>query len=269
VTAVARFRFHAPFWVELFAIANLAFLAVDVALAHAANSFARSDEWAPIVFSAGAPLLLVPGLAGGAYQRTPGKVIGVAVGTGAIVMGLLGLVFHLESSFFQALTLKSLVYAAPFAAPLSYVGLGLLLLLNRMVRPQSTAWAQWVLLLAFGGFLGNFVLALTDHAQNGFFSTLEWVPVGAAAYGSSFLLLVALDRPTRGMLRTTRVVLGLQVLVGGSGAALHLLANLRSARLWPDSFIFGAPVFAPLLFADLALLALLGTLALEERGVAR
>lgn len=55
----------------------------------------------------------------------------------------------------------------------------------------------------------------------------------------------------------------------GSGAALHLLANLRSARLWPDSFIFGAPVFAPLLFADLALLALLGTLALEERGVAR
>ena len=53
----------------------------------------------------------------------------------AIAIGLVGVVLHLDSRFFHERTIKSLVYAAPFAAPLAYTGLGLLLIMNRMVDP--------------------------------------------------------------------------------------------------------------------------------------
>jgi len=63
--------------------------------------------------------------------------------------------------------------SAPFAAPLAYAGLGLLVLLNRMVPAESPEWGWWIVFLALGGFAGNLALSLTDHAQNGFFNALE------------------------------------------------------------------------------------------------
>ena len=51
--------------------------------------------------------------------------LGMIVGSGAVGVGLAGLIYHLQSGFFQQQTLRNLVYAAPFAAPLSYAGLGL------------------------------------------------------------------------------------------------------------------------------------------------
>ena len=46
-----------------------------------------------------------------------------------------------------------------------------------------------MLLLALGGFVGNFVFSLTDHAQNGFFNPLEWIPVVSSALAVGFLLV--------------------------------------------------------------------------------
>jgi hypothetical protein len=46
---------------------------------------------------------------------------------------------------------------------------GMLLILNRMESTASDEWARWILVLSLGGFFGNFVLSLTDHAENGFF----------------------------------------------------------------------------------------------------
>ena len=56
-----------------------------------------------------------------------------------------------------------------------------------------------------------------------------------------------------------------QVGVGLLGFYLHVMADLRSpaGSLW-DRFLYGAPLFAPLLFADLAMLAAVGIV-----GVAR
>ncbi len=261
-------RWSLPWLVEAFAVANLGFLAVDVALAHAVNSFALSDEWIPVVFSALAPLLLLPGLVGQRFQQTSGKLVGLGVGIASIVVGVAGLVFHLESSFFESMTLKSLVYAAPFVAPLSYVGLGLLLMVNRFEHAPSRSWAQWVVFLAFGGYVGNFVLSLTDHAQNGFFNKVEWVPVVCGAYGASFLLMAALGGRRRPFLRVTLTLMAVEALVGLTGSGLHLVANLKAMQTestW-DAFIYGAPVFAPLLFADLAALAALGILELERHA---
>jgi hypothetical protein len=185
------------------------------------------------------------------------------VGWTAIAIGVAGFVLHLESQFFELFTLKSLVYTAPFAAPLAYTGLGLLLLLNRMVDSRSLDWARWVVLLALGGFFGNFVLALADHAQNGFFRSSEWIAVAASAFAVSSLLAVMVIPSNRPLILGTGVVMIAQIGVGLLGAGLHAHASLSvpGPELW-DKLVYGAPLFAPLLFANMAVLALLALWAL-------
>ena len=115
------------------------------------------------------------------------RSIGLTVGWGSVAVGIAGVLFHLDSAFFEEQTLKNLVYTAPFAAPLAYTGIGLLLLLNRMIDSRTIEWARWVVLLAMGGFAGNFVLTLADHAQNGFFRPSEWIGVVAKTWAGILL----------------------------------------------------------------------------------
>ncbi len=244
--------------VELFVVANLAFLGVDIAIAHDENAFARRVEWAPVIFSAVATLAMLPTAFGKSIRK-----IDVAVAIGAIATGVLGMVFHLESAFFAQQTIRNLVYSAPFVAPLSYVGVGLLLLLVRLEEPSSPVLGWWIVLLAMGGFLGNFALSLLDHAQNGFFRWTEWIPVVAAAYATS-TLFVATIRPAEAFFRVAWAVLALAAIVGVLGFALHVAADFHGTAPLRDRFLFGAPPFAPLLFTNLALLGAIGLWAQQR-----
>jgi hypothetical protein len=258
-------------WVELFAWANLAFLAVDVLLAHAVNEFAHPAEWLPIQFSVvGSIVLAVAMVLGGvrpavsagpevSRRRRMARSAGLLVGWGAILVGVAGLLFHLGSQFFELRTLKSLVYSAPVVAPLAYTGLGLLLILNRTIPARDPEWARWVLVLALGGCLGNFLLSLLDHAQNGFWYPTEWIGVVGAALAVGGLLGVLIDPAERAARRFAWCALVVQMVVGLLGFWLHTQANLHapSASL-RDRFLYGAPVFAPLLFNDMAILGGLG-----------
>ena len=256
--ARSRRRLALGFLVELFAIANLAFLAMDIFLAHTVNRFRAWPEWIPIGFSGVAAPALAVGLwwanrRGGDWRPARG---GAVVGVLAIVVGIAGLLFHLESQFFQNMSLKSLVYTAPLAAPLAYAGLGLVLLLNRMVPPESLEWDRWLALLAGAGFAGNFALALLDHAQNGFYYVSEWLPVAASAYAVVFLGMVVWHPQDRTLLRVTLGVLAAQIAIGLLGFGFHLVGDLtRPSGGLRDNFLFGAPVFAPLLLPNLAVLA--------------
>jgi len=245
---------------DAFIASNLAFLALDIALAHAANHFARREEWWPIVFSGCAALLLLPSL----FRPEPRwRRVELVVGALSVAVGVLGMILHLQSAFFETQTLATLVYSAPFAAPLAYVGLGLLLIMARMELPESEVWEAWVLLFTLGGFVGNLALTLTDHAQNGFFSVSEWAAVVGAAFGCSFLA-VFLVRPESAVLeRAVRYVLVLEATLGVLGFALHVRANLGRPGSWFDRALYGAPLFAPLLFADLAAL---GAIALWSKA---
>jgi len=243
---------------ELFSIANLAFLAVDIYSAHLVNDFAHPAEWVPFYFSLVAPVLLAPVV----FSRDPmgrwSRPVGLLVGWASILVGIAGLIFHLESQFFALQTLASLVYTAPFIAPLAYTGIGFLILLNRMVDHRGPEWAIWVVLLAMGGFIGNFVLSVCDHAQNGFFHWAEWVPVFASAFAIGFAGVLARRIGDRRFVRLTLAVMVVQVLVGIIGFILHMSTNLSGGEPRLDDFIFGAPSFAPLLFVDLALLLWIG-----------
>lgn len=263
-------------YVELFAIANVAFLAVDIGLAHAVNNFARPAEWVPVAFSVIATGLLTFALVlgglrpahtgAGSTRQVIARALGLLVGSGAVAVGIAGLLLHLESAFFAEQTLKNLVYTAPFVAPLAYTGVGLLLILDRMVDARSAEWARWVVLLALGGFAGNFVLTLADHAQNGFFHKTEWIGVVASAFAVSSLCAVLLDYDNRPLVALAAAAMAAQVVVGMLGFILHVVADLNAsaASMW-ERILYGAPLFAPLLFADLALLAALALWSLGRR----
>lgn len=244
--------------IEIFVIFNLAFLAVDVYVAHLANHFEHTTEWLPVAFSVFGPLVLLPGAIRRNLDRPWAYFGGFAVGFVAIVVGVAGLVFHLRSAFFATPSLKNLVYTAPFIAPLSYAGLGMLLILNRLERSHAFEHALWVTILALGGFLGNFGLSLADHAVNGFFRAQEWIPVVAAALASSLLFMVCVVSRDRVLIGTTAVVMVAEVAVGLLGSFFHLQTLPSDAWRHLDVVTHRAPPFAPMLFADLAVLALIG-----------
>jgi hypothetical protein len=248
-------------WLELFVLVNLAFLAPDIYLAHSTNLFRHPLEHLPLAFSLSAPLLLLAGIFLWKGQATEAlwRGLGYLVGWASVALGILGLIYHLENRFFREQTLDSLVYTAPFVSPLAYTGLGLLLLLNRMVAGDSPEWPQWVLLLALGGFVGYFLSGLADHAQNGFFYPIEWLPVASSALVVGFLsacFFVPVDGVYRGLCSG---VLCLQAGIGFLGCYYHIKADLHGpAPDWFNNLVYGAPPLAPLLAPDLALLAFLG-----------
>jgi hypothetical protein len=137
--------------------------------------------------------------------------------------------------------------------------------MNRLVDEASEEWPRWVLLLALGGFFGNFVFSLTDHAQNGFFHWTEWIPVVSSAFAVGFLTAPFFTPVTKRFLLACAVVLGIQAAVGVLGFVLHSAANLQgpAPRMWTN-FIFGAPPLAPLLFPNLVLLAAIGLWVLKD-----
>lgn len=247
-------------WLEVFALFNLAGLAPDIFLAHSVNLFHSWVEYVPLGFSIAAPVALAPAVWLLARSRLgPWRWLGYAVGWASVVIGVTGLVLHLESQFFQLWTLASLVYAAPFAAPLAYTGIGLLLIMNRMVDHESLEWPLWVIFLALGGFVGNFIFSVTDHAQNGFYRPTEWIPVVSSALAVGFLLVPLLVRVDRKYLLTCGLIMAIQATVGIAGFVLHFLADWHGVGpTLLDRIIYGAPVFAPMLFPDLVLLALIG-----------
>jgi hypothetical protein len=246
------------FLVEAFALVNLGFLTLDIYLAHSFNEFRKWPEYVPLYFSAVAPLVLGIGLALRSRYIAVWRVLGYLVGWGAVVMGLTGVVLHLNSLFFYERTLKSLTYSAPFIAPLAYTGLGFLLVMNRMVDWRSREWAEWTLFFALGGFVGNFGLTLSDHAENGFFYTTEWVGVWASAIAVGFLVMPLLLRVSRGFISLCAAILAAEAGVGVWGFVLHATANLHGPSTHAlKNFTFGAAPFAPLLFPNLVLLGMI------------
>jgi len=255
-------RLRSPAWLlELFVAGNLLVLVADISLAHSVNGFENPAEWIPLVFSASggvvmATLLGAPDPRSGAAGR-----VGEVVGWLAVTVGVAGLLWHLSGEFFQEVGLSSLVYSAPFVAPLSYTGLGLLLLLNRrMDGDHEREWGRWVLFLALLGIVGNFGLSLSDHARNGFFDAREWIAVVAAAFGVGGVLTAVLSPASRPARRVAWASLGLQVVVGFLGFGFHVspLFTERSSATVMEQLVYGPPPFAPLLFANLAAPGALG-----------
>lgn len=87
-----------------------------------------------------------------------------------------------------------------------------------------------------------------------------------SALAVGFLLLLVLQPLDPRLQTSCWFVLAFQLIVGVTGFVLHVRADyLRpSPHLW-DRFLYGAPVFAPLLFPNLAILAAIGLGAMRGK----
>lgn len=257
---------HRSLIIELFVVSNLAFLALDIYIAHSFNAFSNPAEWIPFYFSFGAPLLLIAEMRMNWNKKKQHyRLTGFLVGACSVLIGVAGLLWHLNSTFFEYQTLKILVYTAPFIAPLAYTGLGCLLIMNRMVKQDEMEWSQWLIFFGLAGFFGNFILALLDHAQNGFFISTEWIPVISSAVAVSFLSTALVRKCSRRFFEICMAIMFLQVFVGVIGFYFHSISVTKGlSSSFFENLIYTAPVFAPLLFVNLAFLSGLGLLGVRN-----
>lgn len=253
---------------RLFVWVNVVGVGGDVYLAHLINDYEHWAEWIPIGFSATAGVLLLPWLLRGRFGRWVDG-LGLAVLGTSVLVGVLGMYYHVQNGYLMGLNLRRLVYSAPLLAPLAYTGIGCVGLVSRAEQWLGLKRRQWLLILTAGGFLANGALSAIDHAQNGFYYAPEWISVVTALVAGFCLLFVSVRDRLSGLENTVLIgLLALQVVVGLAGAALHVSANLQSAHRvgLVAGFVFGAPAMAPLLFVDVALLGLIALLFPEPLG---
>jgi len=94
---------------DVFIIINLAFLVLDVYIAHSIEEFHSWETWVPVIFSAIGALILTVMLI---LQKLDlnhgaGRLASFLVGWASIIVGVWGMFLHLESQFFQVMSLKS------------------------------------------------------------------------------------------------------------------------------------------------------------------
>jgi hypothetical protein len=115
---------------------------------------------------------------------------------------------------------------------------------------------------------GNFVFSLADHAENGFFFRVEWVPVIASALAVGFLCVPVLTPVSRLFIDLSALILVLEAGIGLWGFALHTMGNLSGPSIHTfDNFIYGAPPMAPLLFPNLMVLGIIGLWQLRTKQI--
>ncbi len=275
----------------IMAAINEIFLGIDIYLAHLLSGTIVLREWIPILFGPTAGLLL---LLAGWYAGKNRKIavwIANIVFILSIIVGLLGTYFHFVRAILPTgpvgskITLQMLVWAPPIIGPLVFSLVGLLgitaiwreeplnsgrliLFRDKTIQLPISKTRAFFLMVSLGT-LATLISSVLDHARTNFQNPWVWVPVGAGVLGVFAPLIMALiDEPKRGDLLIYFMVMGLLILVGVTGAGLHILDNLTSkSQFVAERFIRGAPFLAPLLFANMGTLGLLNLFDPAEREI--
>jgi hypothetical protein len=234
-------------------------------------------------------------VAGLVNRRQHGLAVGLAtpVYLASIAIGLLGAYFHLNRAVLpwapagERVTFGLLVWGPPIIAPLTFALVGMFglsalwieeppdsgtLLLPGRLRlrlpfSNTRAYFFWVSL----GMLATLISSVLDHAHTDFSDAWLWVPTAAGVAGTVLPLLTGfLEKPSRSDLIVYIAGMGTIVLVGLIGIPLHARTNLVvQGGVVGERFIRGAPLLAPLLFADIAAFGLLVLLDSDERATGR
>ena len=112
--------------------------------------------------------------------------------------------------------------------------------------------------LTLGVFLGVFVLALGDHAQNGFFDANEWWAIASIALAGG-LPAGALHGRRAAFIGISFGVLAPQAAVSLSSFDFHVSDDINGLPASiSENLVHGALTFAQLLFVDFGVLAAIG-----------
>ncbi len=260
---------------------NLIFLGLDTYLAHVADSVIKSNEWIPILFGplAGG-IMLIAGLLAFKHRGLATLLATFTLLT-SMGVGLLGGYFHFIRGILpdaprgQQVTLDLLVWAPPVLAPLMFAIVGLLGLSAALPElspddcrlrlssgyhlqlPYSKTQAYFYIVSMAS--LAALISSVLDHGRHNFENPWVWVPLGVGIFSTVVAAgLGFIDQPSRGDLWIYLLAMLFLIVVGLSGAWLHVQADLTaSGSFVPERFLRGAPVLAPLLFSDIGVLGLL------------
>lgn len=263
---------------------NEIFLGVDTYLAHSISGTIRPYEWIPIIFGPVAGILLLFAGLIALRRRSLATVIATLILGLSTIVGLLGAYFHLSRALLPAapvgeqVTVNLLVWAPPILGPLTFALVGalgisaawiedpadsgtLILLGGRRVHLPYAKTRAYLFLVSLGA-LATVISSVLDHARTGFENPWLWAPTAVGVFGTVVPLVVAaIDHPTRADLITYVGAMLLMIAVGVVGAGLHISMDLTSlGELTTERFIRGAPVLAPLLYANIGSLGLIALL---------
>ncbi len=260
---------------------NEIFLGVDTYLAHSISGTIRPYEWIPIIFGpVASTLLLMAGLIA-LRKRQPANGLASLVFLASIVVGALGTYFHLHRTLLLAapageqINFALFVWAPPTLGPMAFCLVGLMglsavwpespegsgvlqLLFNRRVAmPYSKTQAYYFMVGL--GVLTALISSTLDHARTGFTNPWLLIPLTAGVFGTVVPIVTGfIRRPGKADLATFAMTMLLLILVGGLGAFLHVQADLAGRLvIIPERFLRGAPLLAPMLYANFGLLGII------------
>jgi hypothetical protein len=272
---------------------NELLLGLETYLAHQISGTIMPREWIPIIFGPIAGMILL--LAGLLAQRNRQRVTLLAnlIFLASIGVGLLGAYFHGLRAVLPAapsgerFSVLLLVWAPPILGPLTFSLVGLLgisaswienpadsgrLVISQRIHlslPYSKTRAYFFIIGL--GCLATVVSSVLDHARTNFTNPWLWLPTATGVFATLLaVILGALDAPSRGDLINYFCAMLLMILVGVTGSLLHIRQDLtEQGTIVGERFIRGAPLLAPLLFADLGTLGLIVLLDPAEKDTPR
>jgi hypothetical protein len=247
--ALETARKHRQRLLLLFIAGNFAGLAADCTLAHWSIGFYHPGMYLSALWPVLAALVTAAFVVFEPHRF--GKLVLYGTAGASLVVGFLGLLWHLFGQFFAEPAFASLIYSAPLFGPAVVSVLGVTLYLY--VRAGSGDIFRPMMAVAAVSCLGLAIMAYQDHAQNGFWIWTEWVPVLAGVFSAAVLGFYAYKRPLPGAERSLVLsVAVLVLLVGVIGTVYHVSAFFSFPTPLKERFALLAPPFAPVLFCDAA-----------------
>jgi hypothetical protein len=265
----------------LMAAVNEIILGADIYLAHSIDGTIVPYEWIPIIFGPIAGIfLLICGLIA-LRNHEKAALIATVIFFLSILVGVLGSYFHWRRALLyyapagQQITTSLLIYGPPVLGPLTFIlvavlGLsaawqedppdsGRLHLTQGKVLQMPTSKTQGYFLLIGLYILMTLVMSVLDHARNHFVNPWLWLPTVTGIFAASVTLAMGFFRKIeRSDLIIYVTVMIIMALVGLTGVYFHILHNLNGQGTFVgERFLKGAPMMAPLLFANMALFGLL------------
>lgn len=278
-------RFRLPFSRDqlmlLLAAVNEIFLGIDIYLAHSISGTIVPYEWIPIIYGPVAGVVLLVAGVIALRARPVATLLATIVLAGSIVVGLLGAYFHLARASLpsgpegERLTVQLLVWGPPVMGPLMFAFVGLWGLSaawvedppdsgrlrmpgGRMLRLPLSKTRAYLLMFSLAA-LSTVLSSVLDHARTQFENPWLWLPtvVGVFATIVGFHMAV-LERPHRYDVAIFVFTIALLVITGLIGTVLHIDDSLTSrGQFVAERFIRGAPIMAPMLFANIGAFGLL------------
>jgi hypothetical protein len=260
---------------------NELLLGLDTYLAHQVNGTITTYEWIPIIFGPSAGVILLIGGLIALRKRMAANLIGTFVFLCSITIGMLGSYFHWTRTILpgapagEQIQIPLIILAPPLLGPITFALVGILGLTAawqeetadggtlvlagglRLHMPYSKTRAYFFL-VGIGASITT-LSSMIDHAYSGFQNPFTWIPTTVGLFSTAvFIQLGFIQQPTREDLATYTAAVALLLLTGLVGAGLHINQNLTSlGGIVGERFIRGAPIMAPMLFANMGMLALI------------